>query len=373
MMPKPRQTYLINLIDPLMSENIKPKIVIIGGGSGVSTVLSELKKVADVTAVVSMMDSGGSSGRLRDEHGILPPGDVLKCISELLPDDEYSQKWRDLLNYRFHKGEGLKGHSLGNLLLASAYDWEGGASFGIEAISKLLKIQGRVLPVTLNDVNLIAKLNDGSDLIGESLIDLRSNFELAIEYIYLSRRAQVYKPVVQAILEADHVVIGPGSLFTSILPNFLVEGLPEALKQTTAPKTYVVNLVTDPSETNGYKASDFIKKIEEYYCDGTLIDYAVVNVEAIDERLGRLYAKEYKFPVEPDLEACQKLVAKKVISGNLVKGKTILRHDSQRLAEILLAYSKPIAEEHADAKSYLQIASSALSSELDNRYARASV
>ena len=319
-----------------MNQNNKPKIVAIGGGSGVSTVLSELKKVADVTAVVSMMDSGGSSGRLRDEHGILPPGDILKCISELLPDEDYSRKWRDLLNYRFHKGNGLKGHSLGNLLLAAAYDWEGGTPFGIESISKLLNIQGRVLPVTLNDVELIAKLNDGTDLIGETRIDLRTDFDHLIEYIYLSRRAQVYKPVVQAILEADHVLIGPGSLFTSILPNFLVEGLPEALARTTAPKTYIVNLMTDPSETNGYKASDFIKKIEEYYCDGTLIDYAVVNTEPIEEMLRRIYVTEHKFPVEPDLEECQKLVTKEMISGNFVRGKTILRHDSRRLVEILL-------------------------------------
>ena len=317
----------------------KPKIVVIGGGSGVSTVLSELKKVSDVTAVVSMMDSGGSSGRLRDEHGILPPGDILKCISELLPDDDYSKKWSDFLNYRFCKGNGLKGHSLGNLLLAAAYDWEGGTAFGIESISKLLKIQGRVLPITLNDVDLIAKLNDGTDLIGETVIDLRTDFDRQIEYIYLSRRAQIYKPVVQAILEADHIVIGPGSLFTSILPNFLVEGLPEALSQTTAPKTYIVNLVTDPAETNGYKASDFIKKVEEYYGEGRLIDYMLVNTEPIDEMLERIYATENKFPVEPDLEECEKLVNKKVIGGNFVRGKTILRHDSQRLAEILVAHS----------------------------------
>jgi uncharacterized cofD-like protein len=314
----------------------KPKIVVIGGGSGVSTVLSELKHVADVTAVVSMMDSGGSSGRLRDQHGVLPPGDILKCISELLPDDCSSQKWRDLLNYRFHKGNDLKGHSLGNLLLAAAYDWEGGTSFGIESISNLLNIQGCVLPVTLNDVDLIAKLNDGTDLRGETFIDLRTNFDRKIEYIYLSRRAQVYKPVIKAILEADHIVIGPGSLFTSILPNFLVEGLAEALIQTTAPKTYVVNLVTDPSETHGYKASDFIRKIEEYLGDGALIDCAIVNTAPIDETLCRLYATEHKFPVEPDLEVCQKLVSKKVISGNFVQGKTILRHNSAYLAEILL-------------------------------------
>lgn len=319
-----------------MTETNKPKIVTIGGGSGVSTVLSELKNLADVTAVVSMMDSGGSSGRLRDEHGILPPGDVLKCISELLPDDDSSKKWRDFLHYRFRKGEGLKGHSLGNLLLAAAYDWEGGTPFGIESVSNLLDIQGRVLPVTLNDVDLIAKLNDGTDLVSETRIDLRTNFEQRIEYIYLSRRAQVYKPVLQAIMEADHIVIGPGSLFTSILPNFLVEGLPEALAETNAPKTYVVNLVTDPAETTGYKASDFIRKLEEYYCDGKLVDYAIVNTNPIQEMLGHIYATENKFPVEADIEECQKLVKKEVISGNFMKGKTILRHDSRSLAEIIL-------------------------------------
>lgn len=324
-----------------MIRETRPRFVVIGGGSGVSTVLSELKKVADVTAVVSMMDSGGSSGRLRDEHGILPPGDILKCISELLPEDDSSRQWRDLLNYRFCKGNGLKGHSLGNLLLTAAYDWEGGPSFGIEAISKLLGIEGRVLPVTLNDVNLIAKLNDGTDLISETRIDLRTEFERKIEYIYLSRRAQIYKPVVQAILEADHIIIGPGSLFTSILPNFLVEGLPEALAQASAPKTYVVNLVTDPSETNGYKASDFIRKIEEYFCDGTLLDYAVVNTAPIGEMLSHLYATEHKFPVEPDLQECQALVREKIIHDNFVVGKTVLRHNSRYLSEILLAHTRP--------------------------------
>jgi len=319
-----------------MTNNKKPKIVTIGGGSGVSALLSEFRKVFDVTAVVSMMDSGGSSGRLRDEHSILPPGDILQCISELLPDDDYHRKWRDLLKYRFRKGEGLKGHSLGNLLLAAAYDWEGGTPFGIESVCQLLNIQGRVLPITLNDVDLIAKLNDGTDVISETHIDLRTNIEKTIEYIYLSRRAQIYKPVVQAILEADHIVIGPGSLFTSILPNFLVEGLPEALLQSQAPKTYVINLVTDPTETNGYKASDFIKKIEEYYCDGTLVDYAILNTEPIEAMPCRIYATENKFPVEADIKECENLVSKEVISGNFIKGKTVLRHDSLRVAEVLL-------------------------------------
>lgn len=319
-----------------MNQENRPKIVVIGGGSGVSTILQALKKVADVTAVVSMMDSGGSSGQLRNEQGVLPPGDVLKCISALLPEDEESRKWRDLLNYRFHKGNSLKGHSLGNLLLTAAYDWEGGSAFGIESIGKLLKIQGQVLPVTLNDVHLIAKLNDGTDVIGETHIDLRTNFQHYIEYIYLSRRAQAYKPVIQAILEADQVVIGPGSLFTSILPNFLVEGLPEALAKTAATKIYIVNLVTDPSETQDYKASDFINKIKDYYCDGKLLDYAIINTGTISPILTRLYAIEHKFPVEPDFDACQKLVTQEIIAGDFVAGKTILRHHSQRLAKQLI-------------------------------------
>jgi uncharacterized cofD-like protein len=176
-----------------MAYSPRPKLVVIGGGSGISTILAKIKYCADVTAIVSMMDSGGSSGRLRDDHGILPPGDVLKCISALLPDDRDSKKWFDLINYRFHKGDGLKGHSLGNLLLTAAYDWEGGASFGIEAISNLLKISGKVLPVTLNNVELIAKLNNGVDLISESQIDLRTNFEHVIEYVYLSRRAKLFR------------------------------------------------------------------------------------------------------------------------------------------------------------------------------------
>lgn len=313
-----------------------PKIVVIGGGTGVSTVLSKLKEVADVTAVVSMMDSGGSSGKLRDEHGILPPGDVLKCISELLPEDERSRKWRDLLNYRFRKGEGLKGHSLGNLLLAACYDWEGGTAFGIEALSWLLNIEGRVLPVTLNDVDLIAKLSDGSDVISETKIDLRGeNLDLKIEYIYLSRRAQLYAPVRNAILEADKIVIGPGSLFTSILPNFLVEGLAEALHEAKAPRIYVCNLVTDPSETDGYKASDFIEKVMEHFVEGDKLDYAVINDGPISDVAKRMYEKERKFPVRFDREKCQELVGR-VVTGPFCAGKTILRHDSARLAQAIL-------------------------------------
>jgi uncharacterized cofD-like protein len=319
------------------SEGKKPKIVVIGGGTGVSTVLNELKNVAEVTAIVSMMDSGGSSGRLRDEYGILPPGDILKCITALLPDDERSRKWADFLEYRFRKGEGLHGHSLGNLVLAAAYDWEGGPSYGIDSITWLLNIKGRVLPVTLNDVDLIAKMSDGSDVVSETKIDLRKGDERHIEYIYLSRRAQLFPPAREAILQADKIVIGPGSLFTSILPNFLVEGLAEALHESKAPKIYVCNLVTDPSETAGYKASDFIQKVTEYLQDGDHVDYAIINNGPISDVAERMYKTERKFPVETNLEECSKLVNKNVITGPFCMGKTILRHDSKGLAETLLS------------------------------------
>jgi uncharacterized cofD-like protein len=313
-----------------------PNVVVIGGGTGVSTVLSELKRVANVTAVVSMMDSGGSSGRLRDEYGVLPPGDILKCISELLPDDLSSRKWRDLLNYRFRKGSGLKGHSLGNLLLTAAYDWDGGTAFGIEVLSKLLRIEGKVLPVTLNDVDLVAKLSDGSEVLGETNIDLRAdNLHSKIEYIYLSRRAQLYPPVREAILQADKIVIGPGSLFTSILPNFLVEGLAEALKQAAAPKIYVCNLVTDPTETEGYKASDFIQKVNEYLAEDEQLDYVIVNDGTISDVARRMYEKEHKLPVVLDLERCKELT-RQVVSGPFCKGKTVLRHNSELLAQTIL-------------------------------------
>jgi uncharacterized cofD-like protein len=313
-----------------------PRVVVVGGGTGVSTVLSELKKVAEVTAVVSMMDSGGSSGKLRDEHGILPPGDVLKCLSELMPDDERSRKWRDLLNYRFRKGEGLKGHSLGNLLLTASYDWEGGTAFGIEVLSRLLGITGRVLPVTLNDVDLIARLSDGSDVIGETKIDLRTEkLEARIEYVYLSRRAQLYPPVREAIMQADLIVIGPGSLFTSILPNFLVEGLSEALQAARAPKIYICNLVTDPAETDGYKVSDFVQKVTEYLEEGERLDYVIVNDGPISELAKRMYEKEHKFPVIFDRECCEEL-AGRIISGPLCKGQKVLRHDSVVLSRLIL-------------------------------------
>lgn len=315
----------------------RPNIVVIGGGTGVSTVLSQLKRVADVTAIVSMMDSGGSSGRLRDEHGVLPPGDILKCISELMPDDERSLKWRDFINYRFQKGEGLKGHTLGNLLLTASYDWEGGTAYGIEAISWLFNLQGRVLPVTLNNVELIARLSDGRQVYGETNIDLRSdNLERKIEYISLSRRAQIYRPAAEAILAADKIIIGPGSLFTSILPNFLVEGLAEALMQTKATKIYVCNLVTDLAETDGYKASDFIQKVSEYLRPEDKLDYAIVNTGPVSELALRMYKTERKFPVEADVEEAGKLVRQPLITGMFSVGNAVLRHDSQFLAQSIL-------------------------------------
>lgn len=314
-----------------------PNIVVIGGGTGVSTVLSYLKNIAKVTAIVSMMDSGGSSGRLRDEHGVLPPGDVLKCLTELLPDDPSSHKWADFLNYRFQKGEGLKGHSLGNLLLTAAYDWEGGTSYGIEALSWLLNVQGKVLPVTLNNVELIARLSDGSEVVGETHIDLRTqDLDRKIEYIRLSRRAQIFRPVVEAVRQADKIIIGPGSLFTSILPNFLVEGLAEALKESKAPKIYICNLVTDPAETDGYKASDFVQKITEYLADGDKLDYVIVNNGPVSELALRMYETEGKYPVDVDLEENSDLVRKQVILGALCRGKEVLRHDSKILADTIL-------------------------------------
>jgi uncharacterized cofD-like protein len=315
----------------------RPNVVVIGGGAGVATALTHLKKVANVTAIVSMMESSGSSGKLRDEYGVLPPGDVLLCISKLLPEDENSLKWRDFLNYTFRKGTGLKDHTLGNLLLTAAYDWEGGTSFGIEALSWLLNLEGRVLPVTLNHVELVARLSDSSEVAGESITTLaKQEPHREVEYISLSRRAQIYPPAAEAIRAADKVVIGPGSLYTSILPNLLVEGMAEALAETKALKIYVCNLVNDPVETPDYKASDFLRKVSEYLQDELLIDYAIVNNGPVSDLARRMYETEQKFPVELDAETATRYVRHQIVSGAFSTGKAYLRHDSEKLAQAIL-------------------------------------
>ena len=208
-----------------------PKIVTLGGGTGSFNLLSGLKhRDCRLTAVVTTMDSGGSSGRLRDEFGHLPPGDLRQCLLALSPDDHAGMVLRGLFNYRFDRGNGLDGHSFGNLFLTALTEITGSAEQAIDEMGRLLNIKGRVLPVTLANADLCARLRDGSAIVGETNIDRRGGGNGApIDHVYLEPSAAVHPPTAAAIEEADAIVIGPGDLYTSIVPNLLVEGVTEAL------------------------------------------------------------------------------------------------------------------------------------------------
>lgn len=244
----------------------KPKIVTIGGGTGTYVTLLGLKKYpVDLTAVVSMMDSGGSSGRLRDEFGILPPGDSRRALLALseLPLEKISL--RQLLEYRFENGEGLKGHSLGNLLLVALEKMTGRADLAIAEAGRILDVRGRVLPITLTHTYLCARLADGTIIKGESNIDIRRvRPDLKILDVFLDEPAMVFSSVKKAILGADLIVLCPGDLYTSLVPNLLVDGVCRAIFQSKAKLVYVCSLMTKYGETDGFSASDFIKEIQRY-------------------------------------------------------------------------------------------------------------
>ncbi|MCL5411590.1 MAG: YvcK family protein [Patescibacteria group bacterium] len=311
------------------------KIVVIGGGTGTYTVLTGLKKFrgVELTAIVSMMDSGGSSGRLRDEFGHLPPGDVRQCLVALSEEDLIL---RQLFNFRFEKNSSLNGHSFGNLFLTALTEITGGTEKAIEEAAKILTVKGRVLPVTLTNTELCAKLVDGTIIRGETNIDVRKiKPEIKIDHVYLDPKASVYLPVLQSIKEANILVIGPGDLYSSIIPNLLVSGVSEAIKSSRAKKVYVANLMTKHGESDHFKASDFIKEVLKYLGDGAKIDYAIVNKGRTNKIQMENYQKENAFLVEYDEEECQRLV-KKVISRSLVSSGKLFRHDPEKLAKSIL-------------------------------------
>jgi uncharacterized cofD-like protein len=317
-------------------EKSDPSIVVIGGGTGIHSLLRGLKRYTDnITAIVTMMDSGGSSGRLRDEFGHLPPGDSRQALIALIADERSSLLLRQLFNYRFSKGTGLEGHSFGNLFLTALTDITGGVDKAIAQAGRLLDIRGKVLPVTLTHSNLIAKLEDGTELVGEDKIDVRTEkADVPIDYVYLDPKAYAYPPAIEAIEEAEVIVLGPGDLYTSVIPNLLVEGIPEAINYSKAKKVYICNLMTKHGESDGFAASDFIKEIKNYLENGRL-DFVVVNKSDFPGKILKRYEREKAFPVEADLNQCNKL-AEKVIVKDLVAGGNLVRHDEGKIARVII-------------------------------------
>ncbi|MBI2873057.1 MAG: YvcK family protein [Chloroflexi bacterium] len=313
------------------------RVVVIGGGTGSYAVLRGLKQyTSGLTAVVTMMDSGGSSGRLRDELGLLPPGDLRQCLVALSPDGQTTLTLRNLFLYRFDRGKGLNGHSFGNLFLSALMEVSGDVNQAVKIAGRMLGIKGQVLPVTLTDCHLCARLADGSVIVGESHIDVRTEKpQVPIESVFLDPQAEANLPVLEALAQADAIVIGPGDLYSSVIPNLLVRGIPEAIKASPAVKIYVCNLMTKAGETDGFTASMFVQEIMRYLGPGASLDYAVVNTGSFPAALLKRYAEEGALPVHPDLDACAELVSR-VSTGDVMASGSLLRHDPAKLAGLVM-------------------------------------
>ncbi len=317
-------------------------IVVIGGGTGTFTVLSGLKKYPhDLTAIVSMADDGGSTGKLRDELGVLPPGDIRQCLVAL---SEADLLLRDLFNYRF-EGGGLEGHSFGNILISAFEKITGNLDKALEEVGNVLKIRGRVLPVTLDKVWLRTKLENGTELKGENEVNnswLLSKF--GIKKLFLNPQAKANPKAVRAILEADIIIVGPGNIYCSILPNFLVKGIPEAIRKSKAIKIYNCNLMTKYGHTDGFLIKDFVDTVEQYLGKG-VFDYIIFNTKKPSSMLLNKYSSQGEL-VEPD---CKVLKDKKFVGADLVGlavyrqnpadklKRTLIRHDPDKLAKAIVS------------------------------------
>ncbi|MFH0752119.1 MAG: gluconeogenesis factor YvcK family protein [archaeon] len=308
------------------------KVVVIGGGTGSFNVLKGLKGYdVDVAAVVNMTDDGGSTGILRDEFGILPPGDVRRCLVAL---SDSTESMKQLFQYRFTDNSSLKGHSLGNLLLAALKDINGSDEKAIKEACRLLNIKGKVLPVTLKDCRLNAELEDGTIIRGEKNLDNpQHDGTLKIRRLFLSESAPAYEDALHAIGAADMIVLGPGDLYGSVIANLVVDGISEAIRNSKAKKVYVCNLMTKHGETNGFKVSDFVKEIENYL--HTELDYVIVNSSKFSPFVLDKYSKEKASPVEFDELRCKNFKAGFIVT-ELMTSTEVLRHDSTLLAEKII-------------------------------------
>jgi uncharacterized cofD-like protein len=305
------------------------KIVAIGGGTGLSTLLRGLKRrTSNLTAVVTVSDDGGSSGRLQKELGVLPPGDVRNCLVALADDEALVT---DLFRYRFTEGEGLSGHSFGNLFLAAMSGITGNFDQAIKESSRVLNVVGRVLPATLGVVRLCAELEDGTIVEGETKISLTKQ---PIKRVFFDPAAATpLDEVIAAIRDADAIVLGPGSLFTSVAPNFLVSRIAREVAHAHAVKMYVCNVMTQPGETDGMTAADHVEALlanaGERVCE-----YVIVNDEPPSRLLGA-YAQEGQVPVEPDVERIAALGLEPVTAAVIGETETV-RHDPEKLASVVL-------------------------------------
>ena len=315
------------------------RVVSIGGGHGLSALLEGLKKythsesdagpVVDITAIVTVTDDGGSSGRLRREFDVLPPGDIRNCMVALSEDGALLSR---LFQYRFKAGHGLKGHSFGNLFLTALTEITGDFPDAVKSSAEVLKIAGRIFPSTAANVSLEAVLDDGRVLRGESRI---SRSRRRIREIRLQPgRVRPLKDTLAAIESADLITLGPGSLFTSLIPNLLVSGIPKAIRNSKARKAYFVNLMTQPGETTNFSASDHVAAIERH-AGGKLLDSVVVSTSRISPALRSRYAEQNASPIEHDTPALKEM-GLEVIGADLLQRGQRVRHNPDAIARVVM-------------------------------------
>jgi uncharacterized cofD-like protein len=315
------------------------RIVAIGGGTGLSTLLHGLKRYAveprevDITAIVTVTDDGGSSGRLRRDFDVLPPGDIRNCMVALSEDEALLSK---LFQYRFASGRGLKGHSFGNLFLTALTNLTGDFAQAVKVSSEVLASLGRIYPSTNTNVVLKAELENGTKVKGETKIGKSRS---RIRSIQLQPRHPKPLPeTLAAIEEADLISFGPGSLFTSLIPNLLVDGIAPAIQRSRALKAYFVNLMWQPGETIGFRASDHVEAIHRH-AGMPLIDVAVVNTRPVTARQRRRYAAENVRSVLNDVDRLSEMGLQVVTADLLASGDSV-RHDPRASAEVALQLAK---------------------------------
>lgn len=308
--------------------NRGPKIVAVGGGTGLSMLLKGVKKITNnVTAIVTVGDDGGSSGRLREEMGVLPPGDIRNCIAALADDENLVT---ELFQYRFKQGEGLEGHSFGNLFLSALCAITGDMVRAVKESSNVLSIRGRVLPSTLDDMRLVAQMEDGRVIQGESNIPeaMGKIKRLSTE----PENCRALEDVITAIKDAELIILGPGSLYTSVIPNLLIKEITQEIAKSHAKKIYVCNIMTQPGETDDYTVSDHIEAIFDNADNDKLIEAVLVN-DSLPDNLAIKYKEAGQIPVKLDAEKIKKsgvkIVSKRLIEDNK---EGLVRHSSHRVA-----------------------------------------
>jgi uncharacterized cofD-like protein len=339
-----------------LQQRFRPaRVVALGGGTGLSTVLRGLKEyvaarrpekkprpIADLAAVVTVTDDGGSSGRLRREYRVLPPGDIRNCMVALSKDEHLLTH---LFQYRFPSGGGLGGHSFGNLFLTALTNVTGDFPEAIRVSSQVLAIRGRIFPSTEQNVTLEAQLEDGTIVAGESKISKSRKPIRSVRLV--PRRVRAFPEVLRAIREADLVLVGPGSLYTSIIPNLLIEGVVDAIARSRAKCVYIANLMTQPGETQHYSVADHVRAVYEH-TRRKLFDFVVINRTAVAPRLLRRYRASGAEQVIPSYAELDRM-GLKYVTGDLVQQDGVVRHDQTRLSRLLVAQfvKQRVASGHA--------------------------